>query len=146
MKSLPEQISTRKTWLIENKKCVAADFTPLTFFRENGELDEEKTLSAVNKYAAGKGWTESGRKVVRNNGSGFNESAVTDLDERISKHMKDTGASYRESHIFLTGNDCGRDKVQPKSFTESLAEKWRKYAPFLREDEVQQLATRGVQP
>jgi len=144
MKALTTQIAERKTWLLENKKCVNADFKALTFYRENGELDEEKTLSAINKYAAGKGFQESTHRVVRNNGAQNLSKSVTD---RVARTAKEMHCSIREASIFLGLPDPGPSEQQstPSAVSE-LAARWRKYSPFLSESDCQTLARKGVTP
>jgi hypothetical protein len=101
MKALTTQIAETKAWLTENKKCVVADFSPLTFFRENGELDEEKTLSAIKKYASDKGFKESVEiresgisvKANRRKGTNIFESA----DGRTFRKDGDNFVEFTES-------------------------------------------------
>jgi hypothetical protein len=152
MKALTTQIAERKAWLIENHKCVVADFSPLTFYRENGELDEEKTLSAINKYSKSKGFKESveiresGKKITRNNGSSreITETSVS-RDERILHVMADSRFSYREA-CFLIGETPERDAKQPASITESIAKRWKKYAPWISTKDANTLAEMGKLP
>jgi hypothetical protein len=152
MKALTTQIAERKTWLIENHKCVPADFSPLTFYRENGELDEEKTLSAINKYSKSKGFKESfeiresGKKITRNNGSGhFTENDSKSRDERIVHFMEGNRMNYREA-CFMIGETPDRDAKQPESINESLIAKWKKYAPWLSTKDARTLAEKGLIP
>ena len=150
MKALTTQIAERKAWLIENHKCVAADFSPLTFYRENGELDEEKTLSAINKYSKSKGFQESvemreSRRIERKNGSqSFSENSTPDRDARILHYME-SGFGYREA-CFMIGEHPKGDVKQPASITEAFVAKWKKYAPWLSESDAKTLAERGKSP
>jgi hypothetical protein len=147
MKALTTQIAERKAWLIENHKCVAADFSPLTFYRENGELDEEKTLSAINKYSKSKGFQESVEiresrpRVERKNGTAINEAGTED---RVQKYMK-KGFTLRESYVMCGLKDPGPKAKLPAAFTESLVAKWKKYAR-ISESDARQLAEKGISP
>jgi len=150
MKALTTQIAERKAWLIENHKCVVADFSPLTFYRENGELDEEKTLSAINKYSKSKGFKESVEiresRITRNNGSSqFTENNTKSRDERVIRFMESGSMNYREA-CFLIGETPERDAKQPASITESLIAKWKKYAPWITEKDARKLAEMGKTP
>jgi hypothetical protein len=149
MKALTTQIAERKAWLIENHKCVVADFSPLTFYRENGELDEEKTLSAINKYSKSKGFQESveireSRRIERKNGTALNESVKED---RVQRAMRLHKMNFREATIFCGGRDPGKSAKQPAAFTESLAKAWDKYCGgLISEADCQTLAEKGISP
>jgi hypothetical protein len=147
MKALCTQIAERKAWLIENHKCVAADFGPLTFFRENGELDEEKTLSAVNKYSKSRGFKESveiRESVRRNNGSSrvVTESTTADLAKQVEVMKRSYGICAAET--ILTQEGCGEFFRQGINTEKEVRESWEPYKSILTQDELETLVSRRV--
>jgi hypothetical protein len=138
MKALTQQIVERKTWLLENHKCVNADFKALTFYRESGDLDEEKTLSAINKYASQKGFKESvniSESVRRNNGSGrvITERDTVDLAKQVNGLSRSYGISKAEALLMLS-----RPTERPHALvTEAeLKRDWSRYSDILTESEI----------
>jgi hypothetical protein len=145
MKSLTTQIAERKAWLIENHKCVNSDFRSLTFYRESGELDEEKTLSAINKLASQKGFTESvsiNESVRRNNGRGsetIKESG--DLAKKVNGLSRSYGISKAEALLMLS-----RPAERPHALvTEAeLQRDWSQFSDILTESEIGALVKNRV--
>ena len=143
MKALCTQIAERKAWLIENHKCVAADFSPLTFYRENGELDEEKTLSAINKYSKSKGFKESveiRESIRRNNGRDtVVTESNTDLATAVKQMQRSYGMTAAEAICILKprGDSYGLSEKE-------MREAWAPYANILSESEIDTLVERKV--
>jgi hypothetical protein len=145
MKALTTQIAERKAWLLENNKCVNADFKALTFYRESGELDEEKTLSAINKLASRKGFQESVemRESGRRNGSGrvITESDTVDLAKKVNGLSRSYGISKAEALLMLS-----RPAERPHALvTESeIRQGWARYSDILTESEIGALVKNRV--
>ena len=105
-----------------------------------GNETEEIYLSKVKMVceSAGVKLTESRQRITRNNGSGsFQESDVT--VERIQKHIKRTGKSWKEASIFMTGS-----VVAEPGKENALAEAWHRYSKALTPAECESLAARNV--
>jgi len=146
MKALSTQIAERKAWLIENNKCVNADFKALTFYRESGELDEEKTLSAVNKYASQKGFQESVemRESVRRRNKGnrvITERDTVDLAKKVNGLSQSYGISKAEALLMVS-----RPTERPHALvTEAeLKRDWSRYSDILTESEIGALVKNRV--
>ena len=147
MKSLSTQIYERKAWLIENNKCVNADFKALTFYRESGELDEEKTLSAINKLASRKGFQESvemRESARRNNGgrgAGETIKESRDLAKKVNGLSRSYGISKAEALLMLS-----RPTERPHALvTEAeLRQGWSKFSDILTESEIGALVKNRV--
>jgi len=146
MKALATQIAERKAWLLENNKCVNADFKALTFYRESGELDEEKTLSAVNKYASQKGFQESVeiRESRRNNGgrgSGEPIKESGDLAKKVNGLAKSYSISKAEALLMLS-----RPSERPHALVSEadLKRDWSRYSDILTESEIGTLVKNRV--
>jgi hypothetical protein len=140
MVSVEQQIVNLKEALTTGKVAPDAIAACIT----EGKTVEER-LSRLQTLAKTQGIRES--RVQRKNGSGgMNESAVTTLEERIARTQREHKCSFREASILVTGKDPGKDAKQSKSITESLVEKWRRFAPFLTSEEVTRLAEKGIEP
>jgi len=110
-----------------------------------GETIEQR-LSQLKKHALKIGITESGRpaRVMRKNGSAFNEGAKVDREGRILHYME-SGFKYREA-CFMIGETPKGDVKQPASITEAFTAKWKKYAPWLSESDARTLGELGKSP
>jgi hypothetical protein len=115
----------------------------LTFYRENGDLDEEKTLSAFNKYAYQKGFKESiNESVRRNNGRGsetIKESG--DLTKKVNGLSRSYGISKAEALLMLS-----RPTERPHALvTEAeLKRDWSQWNDLLTESEIGTLVKNRV--
>jgi hypothetical protein len=97
----------------------------------------EQKLSVAKKYLASFG--ESRPRITRNNGSGsFQESDKS--VERIQKHIQQTGKSWKEASIFMTGKVV----PEPGNASDELRESWRRYCPALKSHELDTLVARKV--
>jgi hypothetical protein len=142
MKALATQICELQQTLIDKKLCVEADLKQLH------AATEEETLSRVKAYAKEKGITESGRptRVKRNNGAFF-EGSVEDRDQnRVETCMRTHKMTIREASIFVGLSDPGPSAKPSANFNEALRDRWKKYAPWINEADLNQLVARGIEP
>ena len=111
----------------------------------SGDKSVEQKLSIAKEKAKKLGITESGRpaRVMRKNGSAFNEAATE--EDRVQRYMK-KGFTLRESYVMCGLKDPGPKAKQPAAFTESLVEAWKKYCPGLTESDYRTLSERGISP
>ena len=146
MKSVEELLEVeRQKYIADQTKKGFTEAAILRTWKESVMIADTVEHKLSNAKKLTKDMTES-RRVQRKNGSAINESTPTNIETRVREYMKQTQASFREASIFVTGVDPGRGAKQSKAMTESLAKEWRAFAPFLNEQEIQQLAERGIEP
>jgi hypothetical protein len=149
MKSCEELLEVeRQKYITAETKKGFAEAAILTTWKESVMVADTVEHKLSNAKKLTKDMAESRPRIARKNGSGIgiDESTPTNIETRVREYMKQTQASFREASIFVTGVDPGRGAKQSKAMTESLAKEWRAFAPFLNEQEIQQLAERGIEP
>jgi hypothetical protein len=146
MKSVEELLEVeRQEYIADQTKKGFTEAAILTTWKESVMIADTVEHKLSNAKKLTKDINES-RRIARKNGSAINESTPTNIETRVREYMKQTQASFREASIFVTGVDPGRGAKQSRAMTESLAKEWRAFAPFLNEQEIQQLAERGIEP
>ena len=109
--------------------------------------NESERFDALQSLAIAKRIDE--KRVTRNNGSAFNESASSvrpTKEERIASYARKMKVSFREAALFLGEKDPGPNSNESKSVVEARAERWRKYCGVISEADVRTLAEKGVEP
>lgn len=148
MKSLEAQLAELKETIIPAE--VKAGFSEAA--AQSGWKDAmsgksvEQQLSIAKEKAKKLGISESRKKVTRNNGSSqFSENDTKSRDERVIHFMESGSMNYREA-CYLIGETPERDAKQTESITESIAKRWKKYAPWLSNKDARTLAEKGLIP
>jgi hypothetical protein len=73
------------------------------------------------------------------------------LDDRgvlfvIRSEVPWTGCSFREASIILTGSDPGKNAKFSSHFVETLKTNWPESGAMISEQEIETLASRGIEP
>jgi|HubBroStandDraft_2_1064218.scaffolds.fasta_scaffold01350_6 hypothetical protein len=143
----PESVEEKVTYLTE--KIVASGKVTAVQINESMKncSNESERLYALQSLAIAKRIDE--KRVTRNNGSAFNESASSvrpTKEERIASYARKMKVSFREAALFLGEKDPGPNSNESKSVVEARAERWRKYCGVISEADVRTLAEKGVEP
>jgi hypothetical protein len=143
----PESVEEKVTYLTE--KIVASGKVTAVQINESMKncSNESERFDALQSLAIAKRIDE--KRVTRNNGSAFNESASSvrpTKEERIASYARKMKVSFREAALFLGEKDPGPNSNESKSVVEARAERWRKYCGVISEADVRTLAEKGVEP
>ncbi len=143
----PESVEEKVTYLTE--KIVASGKVTAIQINESMKncSNESERFDALQSLAIAKRIDE--KRVTRNNGSAFNESASSvrpTKEERIASYARKMKVSFREAALFLGEKDPGPNSNESKSVVEARAERWRKYCGVISEADVRTLAEKGVEP
>ena len=132
-------IETRFSEATAAAKRAGMDITP---YIGGGSL--EQRLNNLSEALKAKGVKVTEARPVRNNGRGTVEILESDaLHARIKAHAKKLKCSLREAAIYQTGTDLYKFG-EPGSESFMLAEAWKNYCRFLRDEEIQSLIARKV--